>query len=27
MSGQPFPSTVVVTIGVRALHGCGRALR
>jgi len=27
MSGQPFPSTVVVTIGARALHGCGRALR
>jgi uncharacterized membrane protein len=27
MSGQPFPSTVTVTIDGRALHGCGRPLR
>ena len=26
MSGQPFPSTVTVTVDRRALHGCGRAL-
>jgi uncharacterized membrane protein len=26
MSGQPFPSTVTVTVDGRALRGCGRAL-